>query len=135
MTAEEYKLITGLENWEGFKQQLKVSGFGSRYDCQDDTILFNCIKTGFQSSFGGAVSLNANQVAVVLNLNSPTNTRTVGTTAVVQTDTFRVRALDGTDVDLDPLQLIKGFPFTTSYKATNVVGTGVAYSFAIFDLF
>jgi hypothetical protein len=64
MDAKTYKEITGLCNYEGFKSMLKTSRLFSSYGCSNETITLNCVKNISNTT----LLLNANQVAVLLNL-------------------------------------------------------------------
>ena len=68
MNAEQYKSITGLDNYEGFKSNLKNGMVTRRFGCDDNTIVFNSVRTISQSAY--TINLLSNQVAVFLNGNT-----------------------------------------------------------------
>lgn len=66
MDSKTYKEITGLENYIGFKSQLKTGEYTGKFRCDDDTIIFNRIVT-FNQFVNTFYDLADNQVAVLLN--------------------------------------------------------------------
>lgn len=66
MDAQFYQSITGLTNYDGFKSQLKNSAVGTRYNIEDENIIFNAVRV-IATSGAAFINLKINQVAVILN--------------------------------------------------------------------
>lgn len=75
MDAKEYKDITGLDNYFGFKSLLKNSVLGTNFRITDDTIIFNKIvqKTMLYWIPSDIILLQSNQVGVILNASTGTD--------------------------------------------------------------
>lgn len=118
MNAEQYKSITGLCNYEGFKSNLKNSRLFGNFNCLDETIVFNQVRTISNEVY----PLSSEQVGVVLNLSAPY-------AAGVPTP---VIATDSNNVLLDILSnsnvigMLVGKDITCSFQSITI---------AIFDLY
>jgi hypothetical protein len=127
MDACTYESITGLKNYYGFKSLLKNGGWTQRYSCDDDTIVFNYIKSYPQ----GVINLAANQVAVVLNASS--NYYAISATQWAP-DAIYSKDVANNTVKFIPDQNVIGMCLTQQI----IVGTGSALSnlvIAVFDLY
>lgn len=99
MTEKEFKSITGLCNYAGFKFLLENGLATNRYTNTDDTIVFNSLRT-HSSSTAGSDTLNTNQVAVILNSSNNFSPIIIGPSAMASANWWRTKDVDGNDINI-----------------------------------
>ncbi len=127
MDACQFKLITGLSNYEGFKSLLKNGNNTKRYTNEDDTIIFNKIET--TSLTAGIISLKINQVAVILDISSEFDVLLNTYAGLIITD------VNGALFTVYPDQNFIGRVICFPMSFNNSPGLYKSVTYAIFDLF
>lgn len=129
MDACTYESITGLKNYYGFKSLLKNGAWTQRYSCDDDTIVFNRIKTYTFSLT--AFNLASNQIAVIINSASNVVLALPGQYI---DECFLCKDVENQNLYFRPNQNIIGQVFTQFVSAGLSTSTK-SVTFAIFDLY
>ena len=130
MDACTYESITGLKNYYGFKSLLKNGTLTQRFSCDDDTIVFNRIQSfTFRST---TITLNANQVGVLLNLTC-TYHQVTGSNWIY--DGVLTTDVNNNSIYLFGNQMVKGTVITNEAQTIYTTITEHNLVLAIFDLY
>lgn len=99
MTEKEFKSITGLCNYAGFKFLLENGLATSRYANTDDTIVFNSLRT-HSSAKATSHSLNPNQVAVILNSVNKYSPIIIGPSPIASANWWNTKDVNANDINI-----------------------------------
>lgn len=137
MTEKEFKSITGLCNYAGFKFLLQNGRDTKRYSNIDDTIVFNSLRT-YSSIRPFIETLNTNQVAVVLNCSNNFSVITIGLSVVSSANCWTTKDVDGNQINIQNItypNLLVCREFIDNSGSNLSIDACDTITYAVFDLY